>query len=55
MNADDSVYKFGNYEIFPDGMLFDIYYIKGMKAEPMVGGFLSLAEAIKYLKNPQLY
>ena len=53
MNASDSVFKAGDYEIFPDGMLFDIYYIDGMKAELMVGGFFSLAEAIEYLLHPK--
>ena len=57
MNASDSVFKAyskdGHYEIFPDDMLFNIYYIKGMKAEFMVGGFFSLAEAIEYLLHPK--
>jgi hypothetical protein len=52
MNASDSVFKSGNYEIFPDAMLFNIYYIQGMEAEFMVGGFFSLAEAIDYLLHP---
>ena len=52
MNAGDGVFKAGSYEIFPDDMLFNIYYIKGMQAEYMVGGFFSLAEAIDYLLHP---
>ena len=53
MNAGDGVFKAGSYEIFPDDMLFNIYYIDGMKAEYMVGGFFSLAEAIEYLLHPK--
>ena len=55
MNVSDSVFKAGAYEIFPDDMLFNIYYIKGMKAELMVGGFFSLAEAIDYLLHPKAF
>jgi len=55
MNAGDSVFKAGDYEIFPDDMLFNIYYIKGMNAELMVGGFFSLAEAIDYLLHPKAF
>ena len=53
MNVGDSVFKKGSYEIFPDDMLFNIYYIDGMKAALMVGGFYSLAEAIEYLLHPK--
>ena len=52
MNAGDSVFKAGCYEIFPDDMLFNIYYIDGMSAELMIGDFFSLAEAIEYLLHP---
>ena len=52
MNAGDSVFKSGNYEIFPDGVLFAIYFVDGLNAELMVGGFISNAEAIDYLLHP---
>lgn len=53
MNAGDSVFKSGNYEIFPDNTLFAIYHITGLNAELMIDGFLSLAEAIEYLLHPK--
>jgi hypothetical protein len=52
MNAGDSVFKSGNYEIFPDDSLFSIYHIAGLEAELMVGDFLSLDAAIDYLLHP---
>ena len=52
MNAGDSVFKAGSYEIFTNDMLFNIYHVKGRQAEYMVGGFFSLAEAIEYLLHP---
>jgi len=54
MNVGDSVFKSGDYEIFPDNMLFAIYHINGLSAELMIDGFLSLAEAIEYLLHPKL-
>ena len=53
MNAGDSVFKSGNYEIFPDNTLFAIYHITGLNAELMIDGFLSLADAIDYLLHPK--
>ena len=52
MNAGDSVFKFGDYEIFPDAMLYNIYHVNGLHAELMVSGFLTLADAIEYLLHP---
>lgn len=54
MNAGDSVFKAGDYEIFPDCALFNIYYINNMTAELMVGGFDTLADAIEYLLHPRI-
>lgn len=51
MNAGDSLFKFGSYEIFPVNDMFDIYHIEGLRAELMAADFLTLAEAIKYLRN----
>jgi hypothetical protein len=52
MRVGGYVFKSGEYEIFTDNMLYNIYHINGLRAELMVGGFLSLAEAIDYLLHP---
>lgn len=52
MNAGDSLFRFGDYHVFPTANnLFNIYHVIGLEAELMIADFLSLADAIKYLKN----
>ena len=54
MNRSNSLFKYGNYQVFvmPETETFNIYLVDGVEMELMAADFLSLADAMAYILHP---